>query len=318
MILALRALGIGDLATVVPALRGLRAAHPGERLVLAAPRWLAPLVALIEAVDALDPTDGLTPRPWPQRPRLAVNLHGSGPQSHALLAGARPATLWAFAAQGFPCGPSWSPDDHEVRRWCRLMQEYGVPADPSDLDLPVPPAPSPGPRVTIVHPGAKASLRRWPPIRYAAVARALRAGGHHVVITGSATETDLATTIAAEAGLPEEAVLAGRLGLGETAGLVAHALLLISGDTGIAHLATAFRTPSVVLFGPMSPARWGPPADRPYHQPIWHGRDAEPGDGPGEDPHPALLAITVTEVVEAAADVLSAARRVTVPGHPGR
>ncbi|MFJ6956292.1 glycosyltransferase family 9 protein, partial [Micromonospora aurantiaca] len=41
MILVLRALGVGDLATAVPALRGLRAGLPGRELVLAAPGWLA-------------------------------------------------------------------------------------------------------------------------------------------------------------------------------------------------------------------------------------------------------------------------------------
>ena len=38
----------------------------------------------------------------------------------------------------------------------------------------------------------------------------------------------------------------------------------IIGDTGIAHLATAYRTPSVTLFGPISAARRDPP-DRAYH-----------------------------------------------------
>ncbi|MER6596629.1 glycosyltransferase family 9 protein, partial [Micromonospora purpureochromogenes] len=40
MILVLRALGVGDLATGVPALRALRAAYPDEELALVAPRWL--------------------------------------------------------------------------------------------------------------------------------------------------------------------------------------------------------------------------------------------------------------------------------------
>jgi ADP-heptose:LPS heptosyltransferase len=89
----------------------------------------------------------------------------------------------------------------------------------------------------------------------------------------------------------------------ELAAVVGGARLVISGDTGVAHLASAYGTPSVVLFGPVSPARWGPPTD-PRHQVVWHG------DGTG-NPHaaimdPALGRITVAEVVAAAQRATSA------------
>src|SRR5690349_373338 len=53
VLLALRALGIGDLATVVPPLRALHRAYPRHELVLAAPAALAPLVGATGAVDRL-------------------------------------------------------------------------------------------------------------------------------------------------------------------------------------------------------------------------------------------------------------------------
>src|SRR4030095_14631732 len=98
-----------------------------------------------------------------------------------------------------------------------------------------------------------------------------------------------------EAGLPGDAVPS--TGLGELAGLVAHARLLISGDTGIAPLATAYATPSITLFGPMSPHRWGPPPDRPQHRTIWRGCRSEPGDATEPGVHPALLAVQPAEVI---------------------
>jgi ADP-heptose:LPS heptosyltransferase len=296
MILALRALGVGDLAVSVPAIRGLGATFPGETLALAAPGWLTPLIDLIGGVDQILPTDSLNSMPMTPELAIAVNLHGCGPQSHRLLQGARPTKLWAFAnaEAGHLDGPEWIEDVHEVRRWCRLLAHYGVATDPSDLSLSEPEVE--GPRgVTIIHPGAKSPSRRWPAARYAEVARRLRQTGHHVVVTGSAAEHDLAARVAAEAGLPPDAVLF--TGLDELAALVARARLLISGDTGIAHLATAYGTPSVVLFGPMSPHRWGPPPDRPQHRAIWHGTRSEPGDALGPGVHPALLAVQPAEVL---------------------
>src|SRR4029453_232522 len=60
---------------------------------------------------------------------------------------------------------------------------------------------------------------------------------------------------------------AGQGGVPPIARLVAAADRVVCGDTGIAHLATALRTPSVVLFGPTSPALWGPPPHPPRHPP---------------------------------------------------
>lgn len=305
MILVLRALGVGDLATAVPALRGLRAAHPDDTLALAAPGWLTPLIELIGGVDRIVATDGLQASLDLPAPAVAINLHGRGPQSHRLLAATRPGRLWAFANAdaGHPDGPAWTEEEHEVTRWCRLVRHYGVPADVRDLQLAVPPPTSVPAGATIVHPGAKSATRRWPVARFAATAAALAAAGHHVVITGSSGERDIAERMARVAGLPAASVLAGRTGLGDLAALVAHARVLISGDTGIGHLASAYHTPSVLLFGPMPPRRWGPPPGRAYHRAIWHGTRVDRGDAPGPDPHPALLAIGVDEVLSAVGEV---------------
>ncbi|MFI5845218.1 glycosyltransferase family 9 protein [Catenuloplanes sp. NPDC051500] len=295
MILVLRALGVGDLATGVPAVRALRAAFPDVELALAAPAWLTPLIALIGGVDRIVPCAGLDdPLPPLTGVTVAVNLHGKGPQSHKKLSAVRPGALWAHANEIFTDGPQWREDQHEVQRWGRMLRFYGVPTDDLDLDLGVPAVDVPH-GATIVHPGAKSQSRRWPPDRYARVARELAAAGHRVIVTGSAAEHELAVRIAAEAGLGADA--APSTGLDELAGLIAHARLLISGDTGVAHLATAFGTPSVTLFGPQPPSRWGPPPDRPRHRVIWHGVRAEPGDSSGPGVHQALLAITVPEVL---------------------
>lgn len=305
MILALRALGVGDLATGVPALRALRAAHPDRELVLAAPAWLGPLVELVGGVDRLLPTGGLDRLDRPAGTvEVAVNLHGRGPDSHRLLATTRPERLLAFANPdaGHVDGPAWDDDEHEVARWCRLLAAYGIPADPGDLELRRPARPGVPTGRTVLHPGSKIAAKRWPAGRYAALARELTRRGHRVVLTGSAGERTAAARVAADAGLPPDAVLAGRTDLGELAALVAGARLVVSGDTGVAHLATGYRVASVVLFGPVPPSRWGPPPGRRRHRALWAGPAAWPGwNGVGS--HPAMAALGVDEVLAAVDEV---------------
>ncbi|WP_250286266.1 glycosyltransferase family 9 protein [Frankia sp. CiP1_Cm_nod2] len=290
-VVALRALGLSDLLTALPALRGLRRARPDARILLATPQWLEPVALLSGAVDGVVDTPKLGPVAV-QRPALAVNLHGRGPASTMALRATAPAELWAF---DLPGGVSWdldtppgnrrhAPREHrggpwerqageerEVARWCRLMEAHGVACDPDDLFLPRPAVPPVVGGATIVHPGGAHPVRRWPARQWALVARALATNSHQVVVTGSPQETELARTVAREAGLPPAAVLAGSTSLPELCALVAAGSLLLAANTGVGHLATAYGTPSVLLFGPVPPARWGPPPGRGQHVALWSG-----------------------------------------------
>ncbi|PWK83727.1 ADP-heptose:LPS heptosyltransferase [Lentzea atacamensis] len=294
-ILVLRALGLGDLLTAVPALRGLRAAFPRAEITLAAPEWLRDAVERIEAVDRLLPTEELAPIGF-ERPDLAVNLHGKGPQSIDRLLATKPRALITYG-DGARSGETrmavsaWPGERHEVLKWCDLLQRNGIRCDPEDFRLhPV------GHRTgwIVIHPGASTGARRWPVDRYAAVARELRAEASPdplaLVVTAGPGEGDLARRIVAD---PVSGSLA------ELMDLVATARLVICGDTGVAHVATAYGTPSVLLFGPVSPQLWGPL--RGPHRVLWHG---EPGDTFADDPSPGLLKITIEEVLDAVGGVL--------------
>ncbi|MFC8145345.1 glycosyltransferase family 9 protein [Streptomyces paradoxus] len=311
-LLVLRALGLGDLLAGVPALRALRRAHPGHELVLAAPGELAPVAEATGAVDRLLPTSApgrAVPRTldWTgPPPDIAVDLHGNGPPSHRLLLGLRPLKLLAFAHPDLPGidGPPWYPKEHERDRWCRLLRAYGIDADPGDLLLPRPQTASPAPGAVVLHPGAGSPARCWPVERYTAVATELRGRSLRVVVTGGPAEGDLVARLAKQAGLPDTDVFAGGLPFARLSALVAGAYAVISGDTGIAHLAVAHGTRSVTLFGPVAPSRWGPPSD-PRHRALWHGPE---GDPHGRRPDPALLRITVEDVLRAVDELPGAGR----------
>ena len=306
-VLVLRALGLGDALTGVPALRGLRRAFPRARLVLAAPAPLGDWLVRQGLVDATVPADeGLgSVEGLVEAPDVAVNLHGRGPRSHRLLLGLAPGRLVAFACPeaGHLAGPSWPDAAHEVDRWCELVRWVGGRCGRADLRLDAW-ARERG-RYAVLHPGASAPARSWPVERWGELARRLLVAGRAVVVTGGASERErCAAVVAQAAGAVDRS---GSTGLDDLARLVAGAALLVCGDTGVAHLATACRTPSVVLFGPSRPSEWGPAVDGPLHRVVWH-----PEVPSSANPHAAVLdprleAITVDEVLSAATGLLDVA-----------
>jgi ADP-heptose:LPS heptosyltransferase len=294
---ALRALGLGDLLVAVPALHALRRGLPEHRLLLATSAWLAPLVELVP-VDGIVPANGLDV-PLPFRPGevdVAVNLHGNGRESRTIVDALGARLVMQHARPG-ESGPPWPGNIHERARWARLVAAFGMPSHPDEVAIAVPAVPSPAPGAAVVHVGAAYGSRRWPVERFGAVARALEERGHRVVFTGGAAERDRALAAAAAGGLPDGAVLAGRVELDAFAALVAHAALVVTADTGAAHLASAYRIPSVVLFGPAPPEQWGPPASGPHI--ALTDAALRVGDSFGDAPDPALLAVGVGDVLAA-------------------
>lgn len=250
----LRALGMGDLLTAVPALRALADSFPDHRRVLAAPAELAPLALLSGAVHEVSDTPGLVELDREiAGPDVAVNLHGRGPQSHRMLLALAPRLLIAFAnpAISESAGmPRWKDGEPEVQRWCRLLDESGIPADPSRIELRAPrgPLPALASGATLLHPGAR-SARRRPADRWAAVARAEVAAGRQVIVTAGRAESALAYGIARQAGLGPETVFAG-WDLSMFCRLLGAAGRVVCAEAAVARLATALGVPSVVLLGP--------------------------------------------------------------------
>ncbi len=261
-VLTLRAAGIGDLLTAVPALRALAQGHSRKELTVAAPDWLHPLVGLIPGVTRAVGIDGLMPR-QDLSACLVFNMHGRGPQSHQALLRANPRELVAFACPTvWECGPEWfiDPDEPERARFCRLVQWVGIDADPDQLGIKRPHVQVPRGRV-VLHVGGSDPERRWPPGHFAQLIPKLH--GHDLVVTGGPGDVVRAQQVAHEAQLPGDRVLAGRLDLAQFAALVAEARLLVTADTGAAHLAHAYGVASVVIFGPASTGQWGPPDSVP-------------------------------------------------------
>ena len=130
-----------------------------------------------------------------------------------------------------------------------------------------------------LHPGATRAGNRWPAERFAAVGDRLAAAGHRVVLTGTDGERDAVDTVT-RAMVAPALDACGRTSVGTLAALFAGAGVLVSNDTGAAHLAAAVGAPSVVVFpSDGDPRRWAP-LDRDLHARV----GPEPRDGPWPPP----------------------------------
>ncbi len=111
--------------------------------------------------------------------------------------------------------------------------------------------------------GPSAQYRRWPAERFVSLARAITEaqGGVKFILTGAASERSLIEDFITQ--VPARSIDASDIGgLDRTAVLLRRCDLLISGDTGIMHLAAAMGTPTIGLFGPNTPVCWAPVGPR--------------------------------------------------------
>ncbi len=158
-----------------------------------------------------------------------------------------------------------------------------------------------GPYV-VVHPGASAPARAWSPHRCAEAVAALADAGHRVIVTGGPAETALTKEVSGTAARD----LGGRTDPRSLAGVLRSADVVVSGNTGPAHLAAAVGTPVVSLFAPVVPAeRWAPYGVSTIvlgdQQAACAGSRARYCPQPG---HPCLDDVTATDVVLAVQKLL--------------
>ena len=288
----LRALpGLGDLLCAVPALRALRRARPDVELTYIGLPETEPLVRRYSAyVDRflafpgfpglLERTPDLAAIPeflrdaQAQRWDLVIQLHGSGTFTNTFveLLGARRTAGHVPLGMAAPDRSTylpWNERASEIRRSLRLMAHLGWPSDDEALEFtiaPGTPSPAVAPGYVVIHPGASAAARRWAAAGFAEVANALAGRGERIVLTGSRDEIGRNRDLARLLDVPPMD-LTGRTSLDELGEVLRHARLLVSNDTGVAHLAVALDVPSVVVFTGSDRDRWGP-LDTERHRPV--------------------------------------------------
>lgn len=209
---------------------------------------------------------------------------------------------------------------HEVQRQLDLVKAVGAHTRDDSLSLFLPPRIKAEARRRIagagidlgrpwllIHPGATAASRRYPPQHYAETARRLALGdAMQVLFTGGAAEVELVEAIRAAMGAPS-ASLAGATDAHTLAAVIAAAPLLICNNTGPAHIAAAVGTPVVDLYAQtnLQHAPWQVP-----HRLLWHDvpcKNCQRSVCP-EGHHRCLSEVRPEAVVAAARDLLGTGR----------
>jgi heptosyltransferase-3 len=124
----------------------------------------------------------------------------------------------------------------------------------------------------VLHPSPKFSYKMWRQDGWVELARWLQRQGLAIVLTGGpdADEKSYAENIAQKVSALN---LSGKLSLAGTAELVAHTRLFVGPDTAVTHIAAAVGVPTIAIFGPSNPIKWGPwPSARNQPDSPWQLR----------------------------------------------
>jgi heptosyltransferase-2 len=272
-ILLVRFSSIGDILLTTPLIRALRARHPGARIDALTKAEFAPLLS-----DNPHLTGVLTPANGESLPALASRLRGAHYTHRLDLHGSLRSRLLRLLLPGrwhgypkhraarallvqtrrnhYPVGTPPVPERYfetaaglDVRPDGR-PPEFGLaPAALAEADRFLAAAGLDATRgLVALAPGAAHATKRWPLEHWKALASVLGQQGRPLVVVGGPEDAAAATEVAASA--PGAVAAAGQFGLQGTGANLARARVLVSGDTGVMHMATAVGTPVVALFGP--------------------------------------------------------------------
>ncbi len=279
-IAVLRGGGLGDLMFAVPAIDALKARYPRARITLLGTPLHAALLTdrpgPVSDVEILPVAPGIREgtadplaveeffdRMVARSFDLAVQIHGGGRNSNPFLLrlGARHTigTRTPDAAALERTIP-YVYYQHEVFRALEVaglagaeprILEPRIAVRAEELDDAARLAPGAGPLVTL-HPGATDPRRRWPAESFAAVAALAAADGARVLVVGDEGDIPAAQEIlrTARRQAPEASItsLAGKLDLGQLAGVLAASTVVVGNDSGPRHLAQAVGTPTVGVY----------------------------------------------------------------------
>lgn len=292
-VLVVRLRSIGDAVLTTPSLYALKRFLPHTRVDILLEDWVAPVLEGFEYVDNIITLKrgGTAARAGVARHirashyDVAYNLHGGTTATLLTRAsGARHRVGYSSYQYGRlhnHLAPSssllWGRDKtHSVEQQLALLGWTGVPVTDrpaTQLAVTHKAAESIASRLhaagidetrtplAVIHPAAAFDTKQWATERFARVAESLASRGLAIVAITASTEAHVADNLKQHATSPVVAFT--DLSLPEVTALLSQARLFVGNDSGIAHIAAAVGTPSVVVFGSSNTAHWRPWAKAP-------------------------------------------------------
>lgn len=286
-VLCVRLDSLGDVLMTTPALRALRSLPAVEHITLLTSSGGAEVARLVDGVDEVWPVDVAWLKHTPQRRSPAYELDliqrigqanfdasviftvlTQSPLPSAMvcyLAGV-PLRLAHCRENPYQLLTDWIIDTetphsarHEVTRQLDLVRHVGATTSDDRLSLRIGSGAQAriaswldnwqlcaSDRWCVIHPGATAESRRYPADGYAEVASRLEQLGFGVVVTGSLQEAELVARVVVKCS--QAITIVGKLNAEELAALIQRAPILLTNNTGPAHISAAVGTPVVDLY----------------------------------------------------------------------
>ena len=290
-ILIVKLRSIGDTVLATPSLIALRRHAPQAEIDIVLEDWVAPLL------DGFDPAVTVIPVERSTAARLrtalslrsrrydvAFNLHGGTTATFLTrISGARyrfgnASYQYARLHNQLLSSPAdfWGRDKmHSAEQQLALIGYAGVPVDDrpkTRLTVTEPAMRSVekrlggkgagAGRLALVHPGTAFVTKQWAVDKYAEVLADLARRGLNPVAVGSPAEAAILADLKSRSTVPVTTL--ADLTLPEVTAIASAADIFIGNDSGIAHIAAAVGTPSVVVFGSSNRVHWRPWTDAPY------------------------------------------------------
>ncbi len=276
-ILIIRPGGIGDAVLLIPAIKHIKTRYPESQITVLAEKRNAEVFELTPSVDMIYRYD--MPGDFLAALKNSYDIVIDTEQWHRLSAItarlARAGTRIGFNTNErqrmFTIAAEYSHDDYEMISFFNLLTRLkGLSAAPDSTTcfLSVPPyavekavsclGSVDSKRYVVIFPGASIPERRWGAEKFKLVAESLQSEGYGIVVAGGPAEKNDGSKIAGQTGIN----LAGMTSLAVTAAVISRSVLLISGDSGVLHLAVGLGIPTVSMFGPGRHLKWAPGGNR--------------------------------------------------------